>query len=189
MIETDRLQLVPATLSALRAELESPAALAAVARMEVPGAWPPELYDRDPLMFTIGRLEAAPEEASWWLYYFILKDPDGGQGTAIGCGGYKGPPKEDGTVEVGYSVLPQYRRQGFASEAVEGFVRAAFADARIERVIAETLPELEPSIAVLKKCGFRFLGVGSEEGVIRYELLRSSWATPPRSPDQPRGIQ
>ena len=39
-------------------------------------------------------------------------------------------------------------------------------------MIAETLPGLMPSIGVLRKCGFRFIGDGSEPGVIRYELTR-----------------
>jgi RimJ/RimL family protein N-acetyltransferase len=36
-------------------------------------------------------------------------------------------------------------------------------------VILETLPDLTPSIGVLEKCGFRFIGEGSESGVVRYE--------------------
>lgn len=62
-IETARLRLVPPTLESLQAELESPTELASVIRMDVSEEWPPELYDRDPIEFTIKRLEAAPEEA------------------------------------------------------------------------------------------------------------------------------
>src|SRR5687768_16857206 len=122
MIETLRLHLLPATLEGLKAELASPGGLAAVARMDAPGAWPPELTARDPIRFTVGRLEAHPDEADWWLYWFVLPDAGGGPGTAIGCGGYKGPPHTDGTVEIGYSILPGYRRRGFALEAVRGLV-------------------------------------------------------------------
>jgi RimJ/RimL family protein N-acetyltransferase len=39
--------------------------------------------------------------------------------------------------------------------------------------IAQTLPELAPSIGVLEKCGFRFAGEGGEPGVIRYERGRA----------------
>ena len=67
MIETRRLQLQPATLETLRAELASPAELARIIRMDVAAEWPPELYDRDPIEFTIRQLEAAPEQAPWWL--------------------------------------------------------------------------------------------------------------------------
>lgn len=45
----------------------------------------------------------------------------------------------------------------------------------MSRVIAETLPELEASKGVLDKTAFRFIGVGSEAGVIRYEIRRSEF--------------
>ena len=46
----------------------------------------------------------------------------------------------------------------------------------VQRVIAETLPELTPSIGVLGKCGFRFIGDGAEPGVIRFELTRADFS-------------
>ena len=51
----------------------------------------------------------------------------------------------------------------------------AFAVQAVRRAIAETLPELTPSIGVLTKCGFRLIGEGSEPGVIRFELTRAEW--------------
>ena len=44
------------------------------------------------------------------------------------------------------------------------------------RVTAETYPELVGSIGVLRRCGFRFIGEGSEVGVIRYEITRVEYA-------------
>ncbi|HSJ15043.1 MAG TPA: GNAT family N-acetyltransferase [Longimicrobiales bacterium] len=174
MIETARLKLIPATLEMLRAELVSPGELAAIARMDVAAEWPPELYDRDPIEFTIRRLEAAPSEAEWWLHYFVRKAEAGSREEAIGSGGYKGPPVH-GTVEIGYSIVPGYRRQGYATEAAAGLTRHAFETPEVARVVAETLPELTASIAVLERCGFRFGGAGSEIGVVRYVLDRDSW--------------
>jgi RimJ/RimL family protein N-acetyltransferase len=52
----------------------------------------------------------------------------------------------------------------------------AFAFPDVRRVIAETLPELTPSIGVLRKCGFRFIGEGSEPGVIRFAITREQHA-------------
>lgn len=174
-IETSRLLLVPATLASLQAELRGPTELASVIRMEVSEEWPPELYDPDPIEFTIKRLEAAPQEALWWLYYFVRKATEGHAEGVIGCGGYKGPPTGDGTVEIGYSVVPQHRRAGYATEAAQGLIRHAFRHAAVQRVIAETLPGLVASIGVLEKCGFHCVGDGAEPGVIRYEFLREEW--------------
>jgi RimJ/RimL family protein N-acetyltransferase len=46
----------------------------------------------------------------------------------------------------------------------------------VRRVIAETLPEREGSIGVLRKCGFTLIDGGSEPGVIRFELDRAAYA-------------
>jgi hypothetical protein len=41
-------------------------------------------------------------------------------------------------------------------------------DPRTRSVVAETLPHLTGSIAVMMKCGLSFMGEGSEPGTIRY---------------------
>ena len=94
----------------------------------------------------------------------------------VGTVGYKGPPSADGTVEVGYGILPEYQRRGYASEAVRALLARAFAVPAVRRVIAETLPELTASIGVMTKCGLSFIGQGSERAVIRYELPRERYS-------------
>ena len=88
---------------------------------------------------------------------------------AVSAGGYKGPHTPEGMVEIGYSILANYQRRGFASEAVRGLLDNAYAHGDVTSVIAETLPELEPSIGVLRNAGFELVGDGSEPGVIRFE--------------------
>lgn len=173
-IRTPRLDLVAATAEVLEAELRGHAELAAVLDARVPQAWPPPLYDEDAVQWALKCLrdDAAFEE--WGVRYFVAREPmAGGGAVAVGAGGYKGPPRDQDWVEIGYSVLPEYQRRGFASEAARGLVRHAFRDPRIERVTAETLPQLWPSIGVLEKVGFRFAGEGTEEGAVRYEITRA----------------
>ncbi|HEY7614880.1 MAG TPA: GNAT family N-acetyltransferase [Gemmatimonadales bacterium] len=174
MIRTERLELLPATVDLLAAALESPQALAAGLNARVPPTWPPEFLDAPALQFTRDRLARTPEEEGWWMY-FILLPRDAGERTLIGGAGYKGPPGEDGTVEVGYGIVSDHQRRGYASEAVRGLLKRAFDLPRIGRVIAETYPELTPSIGVLRKCGFSLAGEGSEPGVIRFELARAAY--------------
>jgi len=178
MIQTARLDLIPVTLESLDAE---PAIvghhdqLRVVLDVEVPPEWPPDLLDRGAIEWTrerIGEDEGAGGLEDWWLHYIVLRRADRPH-VLIGSCGYKGPPTENGTVEIGYGILSEFRRHGFATEASRGLVENAFAHQGVSRVIAETLPELTPSKGVLDKLGFRFIGNGSEEGVIRYELLRS----------------
>ena len=173
MIETPRLLLVPGTVDLLLAELAGPAALAARLRFRVPPSWPPELYDVPAIEYFLALLEAHPE-TQWGPYYLVRRPERSEEGFVLGTAGYKGVPAA-GTVEIGYSVLPEHQRRGYASEAVRGLLAHAFSYGEVERVIAQTLPELVPSIGVLEKCGFRFVGAGSEEGAICYEILRSAW--------------
>jgi hypothetical protein len=60
-----------------------------------------------------------------------------------------------------------------APEAVRGLLARAFDVPAVHHVVAETMPELIPSIGVLRKCGFRLISEGSEPGVIRFELTRA----------------
>ena len=90
----------------------------------------------------------------------------------MGAGGYFGPPDGQGTVEVGYSVLPEWQRRGYASEMVEVLVKHAFTFDRVERVTAQTTEANPASIAVLLRCGFRAAGAGREVGTLRFECPR-----------------
>jgi ribosomal-protein-alanine N-acetyltransferase len=175
LIHTQRLKLIPATIELVDADLKGRAELERVLGVIIPESWPPEFYDPPALEYTITQLQQDPEQIGWWLYYFVRAE-DNMPAIAIGVGGYKGPPDAEGTVELGYSVLPEYRRQGYATEATLGFVAHAFVHEQVQRVIAETLPQLTASIRVLQKSGLTYIGPGSEEGVIRYELKREEYA-------------
>jgi [ribosomal protein S5]-alanine N-acetyltransferase len=168
--ETSRLELVPATVDLVEAELRDPAELGQRLGAVVPAGWPPEPYDRPAAEYTIARLAQGPEQAGWWLHYMVLVDPP--PRTVIGTCGYKGPPGADGTVEIGYGVLPAFHRRGYAFEAVQALIERAFAQPEVGRVIAETFPHLTPSKGLLQKAGFHLVSEGSEPGVICYELRR-----------------
>lgn len=167
MIRTARLDLIPATTDLVRADLAGREALAAALGVAVPEGWPPELFDEPALRFTLDRLEEESAQAGWWLYYVVRRDGP----VLVGVVGYKGPP-ERGEVEIGYGVVPEHQGRGYATEASAALVTRAFAQPEVDAVIAETLPELVPSIGVLEKLRFGFVGEGSEPGVIRYRLER-----------------
>ena len=172
VIETARLDLIPATSETTRAALIGRQALAQALALQVSESWPPDLLDDSALVYMRDKLELGPEHAGWWLHFMVLRDGPGG-GVVIGTAGYKGPPDPgDGTVEIGYSVVRDFQRRVFATETSRALVSWVFELPEVRRVIAETLPGLMPSIGVLRKCGFRFIGDGSEPGVIRYELTR-----------------
>jgi RimJ/RimL family protein N-acetyltransferase len=174
MIATERLELMPATPELTQAALSGSATLAAALGAAVPESWPPEFLDPPALEFTLDRLKEGPEQAGWWLHFVVLPRSELGR-LLIGSAGYKGPPDGSGQVEIGYGIVRDRQRRGYASEAARGLLARAFIEPRVDRVIAETLPELTGSIGVLTKCGFRVIGEGSEPGVIRYQLTRGEY--------------
>jgi len=175
ILETDRLELIGTTPELLRAEGGDRARFGELLGARVPPEWPPELYDDGARLWTLDRLERAPEDGGWLSYYVVRRGDGPGGREVVGIVGYKGRPAE-GTVEVGYGILDAHRRRGYAGEATAALVGRAFALPEVRRVIAETLPALTPSIGVLEKLGFTLAdGEGSEEGVIRFELPRERW--------------
>jgi len=170
-VATERLELIPGTPATVRAALAGDGALASALGAIVPATWPPEFLDPPALEWTLERLEEAPTADHWWLYFIVLRKTPEGR-TVIGTAGYKGPPDDEGAVEVGYGIVRDQHRRGYGSEAARALVGNAFARPAVRRVIAETYPELIGSIGVLRRCGFRHIGEGSDPGVIRYELTR-----------------
>jgi len=170
-LETERLRLVPATLELADADLHNRMEFSHQLRASVPDSWPPPLNDEGSMRHTIDFLRRNPEDSGWAAWYWIAKTR---RPFLVGQGGFKGRPK-DGCAEVGYSLLPAFQRQGYASEAVAALLAWAFAHAEVERVAAETLPELAPSIRLLERAGFSRGGKPSVEGILRFELTRRSF--------------
>jgi [ribosomal protein S5]-alanine N-acetyltransferase len=94
-------------------------------------------------------------------------------GELVGWGGFKGPPNE-AAVEIGYEVAASRQGRGLATAAARAMVEEAFADPRVARVLAHTLPEPNASNHLLEKCGFAFEGHLTQRGmsVWRFALAR-----------------
>jgi [ribosomal protein S5]-alanine N-acetyltransferase len=173
---TERLRLIPGTGDSLRAELRSPADLGEILGVRVPQSWPPELYDADAINWSLQALESKRIPPDWGLYYITALSGDGERPWLIGAGGYKGEPDDTGTAEIGYSVVTEHQRRGYAREAVEGWIQWAFSDPRVSSIAAHTLKSLTPSIRVLESAGFRYVRPEADAGepdAIRYELSRA----------------
>ena len=170
MIETARLTLVPATLALARAELSDRAEFARLLGAVVPGNWPPEtLVDALPLFLLA--LEEAPDLSGWLAWYALAAEKDAPGRILVASGGFKGPPL-DGTVEIGYSVLPQYQGRGYATEMVRGLVVWAMAQTGVARVSAETEWANPASVRVLLRAGFVACGAVAEPGGARFQFMK-----------------
>ena len=95
-----------------------------------------------------------PASAEWVVRAAV--DADTGQ--VVGHGGFHGPPDENGTVEVAYSVDPQFRRRGYARAILAALLERAAADPRVRSVRASIRPDNAGSLATIAGFGFRKVG-------------------------------
>src|SRR4051812_17637270 len=121
-ISTPRLELVPVSIEMARAHLRDCSELGRLLETRIPESWPPPLVDSEVMEWVIRKLEKDADYLVWGSRYFVLKEPR----LLIGLGGFKGGPTKDGTVEVGYSIVEDEQRKGYATEAVAGLCRQAF---------------------------------------------------------------
>jgi RimJ/RimL family protein N-acetyltransferase len=149
----------------LKSEQGDRQALSTLLRAYVPGAWPPPLLDEETLSSFIVMIEEE-RDPHFNCWYWIQDDRSKERRTLIGSGGIASSPISDDSVILGYSVLEEYRCQGFATEAVKGLIPGIFSLNRIEQIIATTYPDLIASIRVLEKNGFIKAGeVARGEGI------------------------
>jgi len=176
MIQTERLDLVPATLEHLQCELQNPKELESLLGVSIPDDWPPGEYDRDALEYFCSKLyQEGSASIGWYVWYAVTRNTDGDRENLIAGAGYFGPPNK-GSVEIGYSVLASARCHGFATEIVTALTDHAFKFSTVSAVIAHTSDLNPASTKVLLRCGFQRVGAGSEPGTIQYRKQRPQCA-------------
>jgi len=90
-----------------------------------------------------------------------------------------------GGTELGYRLYPDFWGRGLATEGARALIGLAFAQLRLDRVVATTMADNAGSWRVMEKCGLRrirtfyypdaHLMPGGEHGDFLYELTRSDW--------------
>jgi RimJ/RimL family protein N-acetyltransferase len=104
--------------------------------------------------YRLKQLESDPSAARW-LPNAVVAEPGG---VVVGHAGYHGPPDEDGMVEVGYTVDPAYRRQGYAKAVLAALLERAAAEPDVRTVRASISPTNPASLATIAGFGFREVG-------------------------------
>ncbi len=165
-LHTPRMALVPATAELVRLELGDRAALGQVLQAEIPADWPPELM-ADALPWFAQQLEDRAQ-VGWLCWYGVVRGNDWEPSVLAASGGFTGPPSEDGTVEIGYSVLTDFQGRGLATEMVGALTAWAFARPAVRRVVAETHEGNAPSLRLLRTLGFSEHGPGREPDHLRF---------------------
>ncbi len=169
IIETKNLRLIPCSIDILGKAIEGNNELGILLGIHIADNWTE--FGVEPLKYSRDKIVKDNEEMGWATYFPIHKQDN----TLIGSCGYKGKPTEQGTVEIGYEIAPDYRNKGFATELAKGLISNAFAENSVKIIIAHTLPEENASTKILTKCGFVKTGEinDPEDGLIwKWELKK-----------------
>lgn len=164
VIRSDRALLVPCSAEVAKVAVEQGAAgVAELVGVEVDRDWPPQdLREALPIHEAMVRVDS---EAAVWGVWLIL---DAEASTLLGDVGFKGPPTEEGLIEVGYGIQPPFRRQGLATEAVRALLDWAETQPGVRGVLARCYVENVASQGVLRRLGFQL--VGSDGRVLEWRL-------------------
>lgn len=122
VVRTRRLVLEPMSGEFMRMIMSKDwAAAARVLGTSFPHEWREDGWDWLAPRVAEGLLD--PRVLGWATRLARIADTDGaGRGPVIAEAGFHGPPDSEGWVEIGYRVVADHRRRGFAAEAVSGLL-------------------------------------------------------------------
>ena len=117
---------------------------------------------------------AATSASCEWCPHAVVLD-----GQMIGHAGYHGPPgvnanQSPDAVEIGYTIEEPWRGHGYATAAATELLRRA-EERGVRHYVASATPDNEPSLAIIRKLGFRQTGeaIDEEDGLeLVFELER-----------------
>jgi ribosomal-protein-alanine N-acetyltransferase len=148
------IRLLPLPLDAMKALVAGERSRAS----ELTGIDLPEFFTEERMIwlcnYRIAQIEADPTTAPWLVRVVVS------EGHAVGHAGFHGPPDENGMVEVGYSVVPEFRRRGYAKVIVRAMLERAASEPDVAVVRASISPDNEASLATI--AGFGFTKVGEQ---------------------------
>jgi RimJ/RimL family protein N-acetyltransferase len=118
------------------------------------------------------QLAADPARAPWSVRAMVRRDDR----VMVGFVNFHGPPgtndiEEAGAAELGWTVFPEHRRKGYATETAQRLMDWARNEHGVRRFISSTTADNAPSLRVHEKLGFRRTGQ-VVEGEIIFELAR-----------------
>ena len=122
-IPTQRLHLVPLTLSQLQLCLTNLPALETELGLSISRDMLTERVHRAIRTKIEKMLGMDAAHHPWQTYWLIIVSE---RNFGAGLAGFKGVPDADGSTEIGYGIDPAYQNQGYMSETVKALIEWAF---------------------------------------------------------------
>ncbi|MBA2382549.1 MAG: GNAT family N-acetyltransferase [Chloroflexi bacterium] len=128
----------------------------------LPDAWPQaDLLDVLPI-----QAAAEPEGERFGIWLMIERE----RNTVVGDIGFLGPPNR-GRVEIGFSVIPDRRRRGYATEAAVALADWVVGEPDVHELVARSEVANEASARTLAGAGF--IREDEHEGLVSWRRARA----------------
>ncbi len=145
----------------------------------VPGGW---LENNRLLELRLRQLQTDPELQPWLLRAICVRATN----ELVGYIGFHTKPNPHylqkwlrDAVEFGFTVLPAFRRQGYAREAALTLIEWAYKSHGVKRFVLSIAPQNQPSQALAAALGFRRIGSHHDEIDGLEDVLALEYAVDP----------
>lgn len=149
VFETERLMMITLTADMMEAVLKGQGELEKFSPYQLAPEWPMDVY-KQLFPYKINKFRKNPQENEW-EGAIVLK----GENRIIGDMGYKGGPDWEGAINIGYSIVPAYQGNGYATEMGNAMIKWGLNQPGVRKVVATCYPTNIASIRVLEKIGLR----------------------------------
>ena len=161
---TERLLLIPFTTEICRNLLNDDYRDLDILSLKKGISWPDDdvIETLPKILFNLSKVENPTGYESWMI---IKRDTS----EIIGDLGFKGFDYNDGSIDIGYGIIKEERRKGYAEEAVKMIVKWAFSNIIVKAITANCLNDNQDSINLLTKLNFVELRL--ENGMKYWNLI------------------
>jgi [ribosomal protein S5]-alanine N-acetyltransferase len=160
---TERLMLIPFTIDICRNILNNDYRCLEILNLKKGKSWPDaDVLDTLPRIINNLNKVGCPTGYESWM--IIKRDTL----EVIGDLGFKGFNPEGENIDLGYGIIKEERRKGYAVEAVSEIIKWAFSTKIVKEITANCSTENIDSINLLHK--FNFIQDRTENGMIYWRL-------------------
>lgn len=162
-LETERLLLIPFTIQICRNLLNNDFSELINKGLQRGKSWPDgDVMETLPKI--INNLSEVGTPTGFESWMIIKKDTL----EIIGDLGFKGFNYQHANIDLGYGIIKEERRKGYAEEAATSLIRWAFSNEIVKEITARCLFDNEGSIHLLEK--LHFIKTKEEDKMIHWSL-------------------
>jgi ribosomal-protein-alanine N-acetyltransferase len=167
---TERLILIPFTIQVCKNLLNDDFSDLENYHLKKGKSWPDsDVIETLPkIINNLSKVEAPTGFESWMI---IKKETL----EIIGDLGFKGFNYNEDNIDIGYGIIKEERRKGYAEEAVKEIIKWAFSNEIVKEITANCLAENTNSINLLTK--FNFIELRTENEMIYWNLENKHFET------------